>query len=87
MLGDAVCGFKITAVQQLYLHLASLPLVFATITLATVVTSKVVHTDESQWRRMRCALLILMRVLPEALYTYLIHVTERMRSTSLLLRS
>ena len=53
MLGDAVCGLKMTAVTQLYLHLASLPGVFATIALSTMVVHKLIDADDGQWRRMR----------------------------------
>ena len=53
MLGDAVCGLKMTAITQLLLHLASLPAVFATIALSTMVTHKLIDADDRQRRRMR----------------------------------
>ena len=62
MLGDAVCGLKMTAATQLYLHLASLPAVFATIALAAVITRKLLGADEAQWRRMRCVCLFVCGV-------------------------
>ena len=54
--GNFLCGMKMTAVLQLYLHLATLPVVLAIIASALDVAKTVVETTDAQCRRMRCAI-------------------------------
>lgn len=57
-LGNAMCGLKMSAVEQLYLHLASLPVIILTIVLAMYVVGRGLGATEAQRRRMRCVFFV-----------------------------